>query len=697
MPELLIELFSEEIPARMQAKAAEDLRSMITNGLVEAGLTYEGAQVHATPRRLVLSVEGLNAKAADMREERKGPRTDAPKPAIAGFLKSTGLTLEELKVQDDKKGKFYIASIKKSGRAATDVVAELVPDVIRKFPWPKSMRWGSGQLRWVRQLLSIICTFDGEVVPFEIEGIPSGNTTLGHRFLSSKKIEVRRFEDYAQKLHKAHVIVDGNVRAETIRTEAKNLAFAQGLEMIEDEGLLKEVAGLVEWPVVLMGEFDKNFLSVPPEVIVTTIKNNQKCFALRDKTGKLANSYLLVSNMVASDGGKTIVAGNNKVIAARLSDAKFFWDQDRKTKLEDLLPKLDTITFHAKLGSQGERVKRIEALAGEIARTIRADVEKTKLAARLAKADLVTGMVGEFPELQGLMGHYYALDQGIDKEVAEAVRDHYKPQGPSDTIPVSKIGQAVALADKLDTLIFFYAIGEEPTGSKDPFALRRAALGCIRQILESELQLSFVQLFESHITRRGSILTDPSEDAWYGKSTSSTNLSLLRFFADRLKVYLKDQGARHDLIDAVFSLGGQDDLLMIVRRVEALSKFLDSDDGKNLLAGVRRASNILKIEEKKDNRSFNGLPNPQLLIQGEERDLHRAVSAAEANARKAVEYEDFGAAMTAIAKLRGPVDAFFDKVTVNADDPSFRENRLKLLNRIRAATLAVADFSKIEG
>ena len=647
MPELLIELFSEEIPARMQAKAAEDLKSMITNGLVDAGLTYEGAQVHATPRRLVLSVEGLNAKAADMREERKGPRTDAPKPAIAGFLKSTGLTLEELTVQDDKKGKFYIASIKKPGRAATDVVAELVPDVIRKFPWPKSMRWGAGTLRWVRQLLSIICTFDGEVVPFEIEGIASGNTTLGHRFLSSKKIEVRRFEDYAQKLHKAHVIVDANARAETIRTEAKNLAFAQGLEMIEDEGLLKEVAGLVEWPVVLMGQFDKNFLSVPPEVIVTTIKNNQKCFALRDKNGKLANRYLLVSNMVATDGGKTIVAGNNKVIAARLSDAKFFWDQDRKTKLEDLLPKLDTITFHAKLGSQGERVKRIEALAGEIAKTIKADVEKTKLAARLAKADLVTGMVGEFPELQGLMGHYYALDQGIDDEVAEAMRDHYKPQGPSDSIPVSKVGQSVALADKLDTLVGFWAIDEKPTGSKDPYALRRAALGVIRIILDKSLRLR---------------MNKGGED-------------LLAFFADRLKIYLKDQGARHDLIDAVFSLGGQDDLLMIVRRVEALSKFLDSDDGKNLLAGVKRASNILKIEEKKDNRSFSGLPNPQLLIQGEERDLHRAVSAAEANARKAVENEDFGAAMTAIAKLRGPVDAFFDKVTVNADDPSFRENR----------------------
>ena len=669
MPELLIELFSEEIPARMQAKAAEDLKAMITNGLVDAGLTYEGAQVHATPRRLVLSVEGLNAKAADMLEERKGPRTDAPKPAIAGFLKSTGLKLEELTVQDDKKGKFYIASIKKPGRAATDVVAELVPDVIRKFPWPKSMRWGAGTLRWVRQLLSIICTFDGEVVPFEIEGIASGNTTLGHRFLSSKKIEVRRFEDYAQKLHKAHVIVDANTRAETIRAEAKNLAFAQGLEMIEDEGLLKEVAGLVEWPVVLMGEFDKNFLSVPPEVIVTTIKNNQKCFALRDKNGKLANRYLLVSNMVATDGGKTIIAGNNKVIAARLSDAKFFWDHDRKTKLEDLLPKLDSITFHAKLGSQGERVKRIEALAGEIAKTIKADVEKTKLAARLAKADLVTGMVGEFPELQGLMGHYYALDKGIDVEVAEAMRDHYKPQGPSDSIPVSKVGQSVALADKLDTLVGFWAIDEKPTGSKDPYALRRAALGVIRIILDKSLRLR---------------MNKGGED-------------LLAFFADRLKIYLKDQGARHDLIDAVFSLGGQDDLLMIVRRVEALSKFLDSDDGKNLLAGVKRASNILKIEEKKDNRSFNGLPNPQLLIQGEERDLHRAVSAAEANARKAVENEDFGGAMTAIAKLRGPVDAFFEKVTVNADDPSFRENRLKLLNRIRAATLAVADFSKIEG
>ena len=705
MPELFIELFSEEIPARMQAKAAEDLRSLVTNGLVEAGLAYEGAQVHVTPRRLALSVEGLNAKAGALREERKGPRTDAPKPAIDGFLKSTGLKREDLTIQDDKKGQFYIATILKSGRATTEIVVELVPDVIRKFPWPKSMRWGSGQLRWVRQLLSIICTFDGEVVPFEVDGIPSGNTTRGHRFLSTKMIEVRRFEDYAAKLRKAHVMVDAATRAETIRAEANNLAFARGLEMIEDEGLLKEVAGLVEWPVVLMGEFDRNFLKVPPEVIVTTIRNNQKCFALRSKQGQLSNHYLLVSNMAASDGGKTIVAGNNKVIAARLSDAKFFWDQDRKAKLENLLPKLDTITFHAKLGSQGGRVKRIEALAGEIARTIGADVEKAKLAARLAKADLVTGMVGEFPELQGLMGHYYALDQGHDKEVAEAIRDHYKPQGPSDTIPVSKIGQAVALADKLDTLVGFWAIEEKPTGSKDPYALRRAALGIVRTLLEKQLRLNVVDAIKANrVFYPKKMMEDTAklqmadrEGSSLEKAASVVFGDLLAFFADRLKVYLKDQGARHDLIDAVFSLGGQDDLLMIVRRVEALSKFLETDDGKNLLAGVKRASNILKIEEKKDSRSFDGAPNDKILVKGEEKALFTAVNQAEALARKSVAAEDFEAAMKAIAKLRGPVDEFFEHVIVNDPNKDYRENRLKLLNRIRAATLAVADFSKIEG
>ncbi len=670
MPELLIELFSEEIPARMQQKAADDLRQMVTNALVEAGLTYEGAQAHGGARRLVLSVEGLDAKAADVNEERKGPRVDAPQPAIDGFLKSTGLTLDQLTVQDDKKGQFYLAVMRRPGRAATEIIAEIVPDTIRKFPWPKSMRWGSGSLRWVRPLHSIICTFDGEVVPFEIEGIRSGNTTRGHRFMGAQHIEVRRFEDYALKLSREFVIVDAATRVETIRAEARNLAFAQGLELIEDEGLLKETAGLVEWPVVLMGSFDESFLSVPPEVIATSLKTHQKCFALRNAmTGRLANRYLLVSNLVAKDGGQTIIAGNNKVIAARLSDARFFWDQDRKVKLEDWASKLDAITFHAKLGSQGERVARIETLAAEIARTIGADVEKAKLAARLSKADLVTGMVGEFPELQGLMGRYYALDQGVDPEVADAIRDHYKPVGPSDTIPVSRVGQAVALADKLDTLVGFWSIDETPTGSKDPYALRRAALGVIRIILDKGLRLPL----------------------------GFSGQDLLAFFADRLKVFLKEQGRRHDLIDAVFALGNQDDLLMIVRRVEALSKFLETDDGKNLLAGVKRASNILRIEEKKDGKSHDGDVHISQLIKGEEKALHSAITQAVGQARRAVEAEDFEGAMSAIARLRAPVDAFFEHVTVNDKDATFRENRLRLLNRIRAATAEVADFSKIEG
>jgi glycyl-tRNA synthetase beta chain len=733
MAEFLLELFSEEIPARMQTKAADDLKSIITNALVDAGLTYEGAQVHSTPRRLVLSVEGLNAKAADTSEERKGPRVDAPQLAIDGFLKSTGLRLDQLTIQEDKKGKSYIAIIKKSGRAATDVIAEIVPHMVRNFPWPKSMRWGSGTLRWIRPLQSILCTFDGEVVPFEVEGIKSGNTTLGHRFLSSGAIEARRFDDYAGALHKAHVIVDANARAETIRADAKNLAFAQGLEMIEDEALLKEVAGLVEWPVVLMGSFDKNYLNVPEEVIITTIKNNQKCFCLRGKDGKLSNHYLLVANTIASDGGKTIIHGNNKVIAARLSDAKFFWDQDRKTKLEDLLPKLDGITFHAKLGMEGERIKRIEALAAEIAKAIGADVEKTKLAARLSKADRVSAMVGEFPELQGLMGRYYALDQRIDAEVADAIRDHYKPQGPSDSIPVSKIGQAVALADKLDTLVGFWAIDEKPTGSKDPYALRRAALGVVRIVLEQKIRLPIATIALKHLnlilekaiyrdikTAQENVLALKDDgvqlkdaiflaikvlerfpDAKWSLEQVKPQLiqtvqSLLIFFADRLNIYLKEKGVRHDLTEAVFSLGGED-LYMVVRRVEALSKFLETDDGKNLLAGVKRAANILRIEEKKDGKKYSGDVNSAQLIKGEEKALHSAISQASALARKAVEHEDFEGAMKAIAKLRVPVDEFFEGVIVNDKDATFRENRLRLLNRIREATAEVADFSKIEG
>jgi glycyl-tRNA synthetase beta chain len=696
LPELLLELFSEEIPARMQVKAAEDLKALITNALVDQGLAYEAAQSHATPRRLVLAVEGLAARTRDVSEERRGPRVDAPETAIQGFLKSTGLELSDLAVHEDKKGKFYIAQIMRPGRATPDVIAEIVPDVVRKFPWPKSMRWGAGDLRWVRPLQSILCCFDGEVVHFEIAGIESGAVTRGHRFLKPQEITARRFDDYAQKLYDAKVVVDATRRADLIRVEAKNLAFAQGLELIEDEALLREIAGLVEWPVVLMGAFDERFLDVPPEVIVTSIKQHQKCFALRNgKTQKLANRYLLVANMVASDGGDQIVQGNNKVIAARLSDAKFFWEQDKKAPLEQLVPKLDHITFHAKLGTQAKRVKRIEVLAGEIARIIGADPGKAMLAARLAKADLVSGMVGEFPELQGLMGHYYALAQGVDAEVAEAIRDHYKPQGPSDTLPVSKVGLAAALADKLDTLVGFWSIDEKPTGSKDPYALRRAALGVIRSVIERNLRLPIVAALEFAYGRYNGNAQSLTE--WRGQQINVSNIDLLAFFADRLKVYLRDQGLRHDLIDAVYALGGQDDLLMIVKRVAALSKFLDSDDGKNLLAGVRRATNILRIEEKKDGRSFDGNVNTNILIQGEERELNTSINGASARARQAVAAEDFEAAMRAIAKLRAPVDAFFDKVTVNADDPSFRENRLKLLNRIRAATREVADFSRIEG
>ncbi|QIG49247.1 glycine--tRNA ligase subunit beta [Nordella sp. HKS 07] len=691
MAELLLELFSEEIPARMQAKAADDLKSLVTNALVEAGLLYEGAQAHATPRRLVLSVEGLSAKTRDVREERKGPRVDAPEQAIQGFLKSTGLTLADLTVQDDKKGKFYIATLSKPGRATADVIAEIVPDVIRKFPWPKSMRWGSGDLRWVRPLQSILCCFDGEVVDFAINGIKSGNTTRGHRFMAPEAMTARRFEDYAQKLHDAKVVIDSARRAELIRVEAKNLAFAQGLEMIEDEALLKETAGLVEWPVVLMGSFEESFLDVPPEVIVTSIKTHQKCFALRDgKTGKLANRYLLVSNMIARDGGEQIIAGNNKVIAARLSDAKFFWDHDKKIPLEKLLPKLDQITFHAKLGTQGERVKRFEGWANDLAAFCRADKAAAQLAVRLSKSDLLTGVVGEFPELQGLMGRYYALYEGKGDDIAAAIQEHYRPQGPNDAVPSKPLSIVSALADKLDTLVGFWAIDEKPTGSKDPYALRRAALGVIRIVQENRVRLPLLKLFDG-----GLQLYRNQRGQEFGRDFD--RLDLLSFFADRLKVYLRDQGMRHDLIDAVFALGGQDDLLMIVKRVEALSKFLETEDGKTLLAGVKRATNILKIEEKKDGRTYEGDINSMILIQGEEKELNTAVNAAAAQARKAVAAEDFEGAMRAITKLRAPVDAFFDKVTVNADDPSFRENRLKLLNRIRAATREVADFSRIEG
>ena len=744
MPDLLLELFSEEIPARMQARAAEDLRKLVTDRLVEAGLAYEGAKAFATPRRLALAVQGIPAKQPDVKEEKKGPRVGAPEGAIAGFLKSAGLkSINEAKVEKDKKGDFYIAVIEKSGRPAIEVIGEIVQDVIRGFPWPKAMRWGSGRLTWVRPLHSIVATFgpeteEPEIVPVNVDGITASNVTHGHRFMAPEPITVRRFGDYVQKLEKAKVVLDPARRAEVILADAKNLAFAQGFELVEDANLLAEVAGLVEWPVVSMGAFDKAFLAIPDEVIRATIRNNQKCFVLRDpQSAKLVDKFILVANMEASDGGKAIVAGNERVIRARLSDAKFFYETDLKTKLEDRLPKFEQIVFHEKLGTQAERIARIARLAKELAPIVKADPGKAERAARLCKADLLTEVVGEFPELQGLMGKYYAEAQGEDEAVAHACEDHYKPKGPDDLVPADPVSVAVALADKIDTLVGFWAVDEKPTGSKDPYALRRAALGLIRVVLDNALRLpllpNIMRSMHQHIGRayyleRGKELQDietiatkmqseelqgyadklggrtkafdPLTDAHPGLGEDYIDpkaIDLLSFFADRLKVQLRDQGARHDLVDAVFALPGQDDLLMIVRRVEALGKFLDTKDGKNLLAGYKRATNIIRIEEKKDGKSYTGAPDPKDYSQDEERALAKAIDAAKKDASAAVAREDFAAAMAAVAKLRPAVDAFFDKVTVNADEPKLRENRLKLLNEIRAATLAVADFSKIEG
>ncbi|MET0221685.1 MAG: glycine--tRNA ligase subunit beta [Tardiphaga sp.] len=698
MPDLLLELFSEEIPARMQAKAAEDLRRMVTDRLVAEGLVYEGAKAFATPRRLALTVRGIPARQPDLKQERKGPRVGGAEAAIAGFLKATGLaSLDEAKIQRDPKGDFYIALTEKAGKPAVEVLAEILPLIIRTFPWPKSMRWGersakSSALTWVRPLHSIVATFgieteEPEVVTFDLPGVSVGQTTRGHRFLAPDEIHVRRFDDYVAKLQAAKVVLDPERRKEIIIADARQLTFAQGYELVEDPVLLDEVAGLVEWPVVLMGTFDAEFLSIPDEVIRATIRNNQKCFVVRDpKTGKLTNKFILTANIEASDGGAAIVAGNERVIRARLSDAKFFYETDLKTKLEDRLPKFDQIVFHEKLGTQAARIARIEKLAAEIAPLVGADAAKTARAAKLAKTDLLTEVVGEFPELQGLMGKYYALAQGEDAAVAAASEDHYKPQGPADRVPNDAVSIAVALADKLDTLVGFWAIDEKPTGSKDPFALRRAALGVIRLLIDNGLRLKLRSVAGTHFAAIHA--SAQQDDAKAG--------DLLAFFADRLKGQLREQGARHDLVDAVFALGGQDDLLMVVRRVEALGKFLDSDDGKNLLAGTKRANNILAIEEKKDKRKFDGAPDVALFKLDEEKTLATAIAEVGPEAGAAVAKEDFAGAMSAMAKLRPAVDAFFDKVKVYDDDAAVRENRLKLLNEIRAATRAVADFSKIQ-
>jgi glycyl-tRNA synthetase beta chain len=743
MPDLLLELFSEEIPARMQARAAEDLRKGVTDRLVEAGLAYEGVKAFVTPRRLTLAVHGVPVRQPDLREEKKGPRVGAPENAIAGFLKAARLkSIGEAKVQPDKKGDFYVAVIERPGRAALDVIAEILPAVIKSFPWPKSMRWGAasaepGALTWVRPLHSIVATFgpeteDPDIVPFTVDGIAAGNETRGHRFLAPQKFTVRRLADYQQKLGKAKVEIDAERRRKIILTEAKQLAFAQGLELVADDGLLNEVAGLVEWPVVLMGSFDQKFLQIPEEIIRATIRNNQKCFVLRDAAhAKLIDKFILVSNMEADDGGKAIVAGNERVIRARLSDAKFFYETDLEVPLEHRLPKFKDIVFHEKLGTQFERIQRIEALAAGLAPLVGADVEKAKRAAQLCKTDLLTEVVGEFPELQGTMGKYYAEAQGEDEAVAHACEDHYRPKGPDDLVPSDPVSVAVALADKIDTLVGFWAIDEKPTGSKDPYALRRAALGVIRIILDEKIKFPALRVMthplrfavvhmnvamqrmlqslpaenNPEITQRmlrlGAQATEIGSRLRFNAPAQEDELvllnSLVAFLADRLKVQLREQGARHDLVDAVFALEGQDDLLLIVRRVEALGKFLDTEDGKNLLAGYKRATNIIRIEEKKDNREYTGAPDPKFYSQAEEKALAKAIDVAKAEATGAVEKEDFEAAMRAMAKLRPSVDAFFDKVTVNVEDKPLRENRLKLLNEIRAATGAVADFSRIEG
>ncbi|HCW83091.1 MAG: glycine--tRNA ligase subunit beta [Rhodobacteraceae bacterium] len=685
MPDLLIELFSEEIPARMQGRAADDLKKLMTDGMVEAGLTYASAAAFSTPRRLCLTVEGLLAESPTVREERKGPKVGAPDKAIEGFLRGAGLTRDQLEERDTSKGAVYFASFEKQGRPAPEIIAEVLEQTIRTFPWPKSMRWGTGSLRWVRPLHSILCVLSdeasSEVVPLDVDGITSGKATYGHRFMAPNQITVNGFEDYEAQLKRAFVVLNAGERADAIWEDAKNQAFANGLEVVEDAGLLREVAGLVEWPVVLMGEIAEDFLGLPPEVLQTSMKEHQKFFSVKNaKTGRIER-FITVANRETVDNGATILAGNQKVLFARLSDAKFFWENDLRVATSDMASwtaALSNVTFHNKLGTQAERIERIAALARELAPVVGADADEAERAAKLAKADLSSEMVYEFPELQGLMGRYYAEAAGETAAVAAAAEEHYAPLGPSDAVPTAPVSVAVSLADKIDTLTGFWAIDEKPTGSKDPFALRRAALGIIRLVLENDLTIRSKPLFTKADMRAD------SDD-------------LLSFFHDRLKVYLRDQGVRHDVIDACIAMEGNDDLALLVKRAVALEAFLKTEDGTNLLQGFKRANNILSKEEDKDGVEYSYGGDVKFAETEEERALFAALTAEGPAIETALKAEDFAGAMSGMAGLRAPIDAFFEAVQVNSDNQTVRRNRLNLLSDIRKLVGSVADLSRVEG
>ena len=680
MAELLIELFSEEIPARMQPRAREDLRRLVTDGLVARGLTYGQAAAFSTPRRLALVLGDVAERSPTLIEERKGPRTDAPEAAIEGFLRATGLARADLIVRDEKKAQVYFARIERPGRPAAEIVAEVLAEVVRGFPWPKSMRWGAGTLRWVRPLHTILCILSGpagaEVVPVAVEGIAAGDTTAGHRFMAPARFRVTGFEDYARRLAAAKVVLDHDRRAGQIAADAETMAFARGLAVVPDAALLAEVAGLVEWPVVLMGAIAPEFLDLPPEVLQTSMREHQKFFSARDASGRITH-FVTVANVETEDRGATILAGNARVLAARLSDARFFWEKDlrvAKAGMAEWAEGLGAVTFHNLLGSQADRVGRIAALAARIAPMVGADPATAERAARIAKRDLRSAMVGEFPELQGVMGRYYALAAGEPAEIADAARDHWAPRGAEDAVPTAPVSVAVALADRLDTLTGFWSIGETPTGSKDPFALRRAALGVIRIVLANGVRLGLRQIVGAG---RGD--------------------DLLAFFHDRLKVHLREQGVRHDVIDAVLALPGSDDLALVVARAGALGAFLGTEDGGNLVQGFRRANNILTQAEAKDGVEYSFGPDARLAQVPEEAALFAALDAAEAAIAPAMAAEDFAAAMRAMAALRAPVDAFFEAVQINTDNAVVRRNRLNLLHRIRAVCAGVADLGRIEG